>query len=196
MFYGQVLSGLSGTATSYLDTPLAGTGLSPAVAQGASFKQIGRNEPIVFDFVPVVDGYMADFTRMFVLGKLAPPVRDAYEVALAVQAEVARVARPGVTCRAVYEAGVAVAVAAGLGEFFMGHGPGQVRFLGHGVGVELDELPVIANSDLELAEGMVFALEPKFVLPGQGAVGIENTWVVRATGIEALTRAAGVIYEL
>ncbi|MGO8685409.1 MAG: M24 family metallopeptidase [Thermoleophilia bacterium] len=196
MFYGQVLSGLSGTATSYLDTPLAGTGLSPAVAQGASFKQIGRDEPIVFDFVPVIDGYMADFTRMFVIGKLAPSVRDAYDVALAVEAEVVRVARPGVTCRTVYEAGVAVAVAAGLGEFFMGHGPGQVRFLGHGVGVELDELPVIANSELELAEGMVFALEPKFVLPGHGAVGIENTWVVRAAGIEALTRAAGAVYEL
>ena len=56
----------------------------------------------------------------------------------------------------------------------MGHGEGHVRFVGHGVGLELDELPVTRGNDLELAEGMVFALEPKFVLPGLGAVGIEE----------------------
>ncbi len=65
----------------------------------------------------------------------------------------------------------------------MGHGRGQVRFIGHGVGLELDELPVLAASDLELEEGMVFALEPKFVLPGLGAVGIENTWLVGGEGV-------------
>jgi Xaa-Pro dipeptidase len=101
-----------------------------------------------------------------------------------------------VTCRTLYEAGLAVAGAAGLADSFMGHGPGQVRFLGHGVGLELDELPVIAGSDLELAEGMVFALEPKFVLPGQGAIGIENTWVVSSTGIESLTRSPEIVYHV
>ena len=70
MFYGQLLTGASGAVPSYLDTPLAGTGLSAAVAQGVSFKPIGRGEPVVFDFVPVLDGYTADFTRIFSLGEL------------------------------------------------------------------------------------------------------------------------------
>ncbi len=196
MFYGQLLTGVSGTASSYLDTPLAGTGLSPAIAQGVSFKRIARDEPVVFDFVPCVNGYIADFTRIFVLGALAPEMERAFAVALDVQAEIVRLARPGVTCRTLYEAGLAVADAAGLADFFMGHGPSQVRFLGHGVGLELDELPVIAGSDLELAEGMVFALEPKFVLPGHGAIGIENTWVVRTAGIESLTRSREIIYHV
>jgi len=190
MFYGQLLTGVSGGVSSFLDTPLAGSGLSPAVAQGASFKPIARGEPVVFDFVPAVDGYLADFTRMFVIGGFADERFDAaYACARRAQDEVMRVARPGVTCRSVYEAAVAVADEAGLGAHFMGHGPAQVRFIGHGVGLELDELPVLSPNDLVLEEGMVFACEPKFVFPQLGAIGIENTWVVRGDGVERLTTA-------
>ena len=92
-------------------------------------------------------------------------------------------------CRDVYEAALAVAASAGLEAHFMGHGPAQVRFVGHGVGLELDELPVLSRNDLVLERGMVFALEPKFVFPGLGAIGIENTWVVSVDGVERLTRA-------
>ena len=189
MFYGQLLTGPSGTAGSYLDTPLAGTGLSPAVAQGVSFRRVGRDEPVVFDFVSVREGYISDFTRMFVLGELPAPLVRAYDVALAVQADVVAAARPGVTCRALYELAVQRAAGEGLTQGFMGCGEGQVRFIGHGVGLELDELPVLAAGDLRLEEGMVFALEPKFVLPGLGAVGIENTWLVGREGVTPLTVA-------
>jgi Xaa-Pro aminopeptidase len=72
----------------------------------------------------------------------------------------------------------------------MGHGAGQVPYVGHGIGIELDELPVLTGSSLELEPGMVFALEPKFVLPGLGAIGIENTWVVTQDGVERLTHAS------
>ena len=190
MFYGQLLTGLSGTAGSYLDTPLAGTGLSPAVAQGASFRRIGRGEPVVFDFVSVREGYLSDFTRVFALGELPAPLVRAYEAALAVRDDVAALARPGVTCRALYEAALERAAAEGFAAGFMGHGDGQVRFIGHGVGLELDESPVLTSSDVRLEEGMVFALEPKFVVPGLGAVGTEDTWLVEAGGITALTAAA------
>ena len=81
MFYGQLLTGISGAAASYLDTPLAGTGLSPAVPQGVSFRRIGRGEPVVLDFVPVRNGYIADFTRIFSLGELPAPLLDAYRAA-------------------------------------------------------------------------------------------------------------------
>jgi Xaa-Pro aminopeptidase len=189
MFYGQLLTGVSAAAPTFLATPLGGTGLSPAVAQGVSFKAIGRGEPVVFDFVPVRDGYMADFTRIFTVGPLPGELLRAYDAALRVQQAVADTARAGLTCRAVYEVALATADGEGLGAYFMGHGPGQVRFIGHGVGLELDELPVLTGSDLVLEEGMVFALEPKFVLPGLGAIGIENTWLVGRDGIDRLTVA-------
>ena len=189
MFYGQLLTGAGGEAASFLDTPLAGTGLSASVAQGVSFRRIGRDEPVVFDFVAVRQGYITDFTRMFVLGRLPSALQHAYDASLRIQQEVAAAARPGVACRSLYDLALGGAARAGLADGFMGHGAGQVRFIGHGVGLELDELPVLSDNDLELEEGMVFALEPKFVLPGLGAVGVENTWVVTAAGLECLTPA-------
>jgi len=189
MFYGQLLTGASGEVASFLDTPLAGTGLSPAVAQGASFRKIGRGDPIVFDFVSVVDGYTADFTRMFVLGALDRRLEEAYAVARSVQEAVAARARPGVRCRELFETALGMAESAGLAASFMGYGEGRVRFIGHGVGLELDELPVLSPNDLALEEGMVFALEPKFVLPGLGAIGLENTWLVTGAGCQVLTPA-------
>jgi Xaa-Pro dipeptidase len=189
MFYGQLLTGPSGCVPSYLDTPLAGTGLSASVAQGVSFRRIGPGEPVVFDFVPVRDGYMADFTRAYSIGPLGDDLRHAYDAALKVEEAAARAARPGVECRAVWEAARGAAADAGLAANFMGHGAGQVAYVGHGIGIELDELPVLTDTGLELEPGMVFALEPKFVLPGAGAVGIENTWVVTEDGVERLTLA-------
>jgi Xaa-Pro aminopeptidase len=189
MFYGQLLTGVSGCVPSYLDTPLAGTGLSPSVAQGPSFRRIGRGEPVVFDFVPVRDGYLADFTRMYALGPVDAGLLRAHDAALGVQEAATAAARPGAPCRAVWEAARAAAADAGLAGSFMGHGAGQVPYVGHGLGIELDELPVLTGSSLALEAGMVFALEPKFVLPGVGAVGIENTWVVTGDGVERLTHA-------
>ena len=79
---------------------------------------------------------------------------------------------------------------AGLGDRFMGPPGDQARFVGHGVGLELDELPVLAPGFKgTLAAGQTIAIEPKFVFPGQGAVGIENTFVVTASGGEKLTAA-------
>jgi Xaa-Pro aminopeptidase len=189
MFYGQLLTGVSGAVPSFLDTPLAGTGLSAAVAQGVSFKPIGRGEPVVFDFVPVLDGYTADFTRIFSLGELPERLTAAYACARRAQAAAAACARPGVACRVVYEAALAVVAGDGLEAHFMGYGPSQARFVGHGVGLELDELPVLSRNDRLLERGMVFALEPKFVFPGLGAIGIENTWTVTDDDVERLTRA-------
>jgi Xaa-Pro dipeptidase len=190
MFYGQLLTGVSGEVPSYLDTPLAGTGLSASVAQSVSFRRIGRGEPVMFDFVPVRDGYMADFTRAYSIGALPAALTRAYDAALRVQEAAVGAARPGAPCRAVWEAALAAADAAGLAAGFMGRGAAQVPYVGHGIGIELDELPVLTGSSLELEPGMVFALEPKFVLPGLGAIGIENTWVVTDDGVERLTLAS------
>jgi len=196
MFYGQFVSGPNGTVPSYPDTPLAGEGLSPAVAQGVTARSIGRGEPVVFDFVSVRRGYIADFTRVFSLGPLPDACRRAFAVALEIEQKVAAVARPGVECAELYRLALGLAEAAGLGDRFMGTGEMRARFVGHGVGLELDELPVIAAIDEPLADGMVFALEPKFVLPGVGAVGIEDTFVVTPGGAERLSGIAPRLFEI
>jgi Xaa-Pro aminopeptidase len=76
----------------------------------------------------------------------------------------------------------------GLEEYFLGHGDGKVVFIGHGLGLEINELPVItARHSRILQEGMVFAFEPKFVLPPYGAIGIEVDFIVRADCLERVT---------
>ena len=70
----------------------------------------------------------------------------------------------------------------------MGYGEGQVSFIGHGLGLEINELPVItARHGRILKEGMVFAFEPKFVIPGKGAIGLEVDLIVRPQGLERVT---------
>lgn len=188
LFYGHVLSGESGGEPSYFDGPLAGEGLSPAVPHGPGFRLIRQGEPIIIDYVFAYDGYLVDQTRVFALGPLADRWKAAYEAMLAVQEAVEEAARPGVPCSQLYDLAVAKATELGYAEHFMGHDEGQVPFVGHGVGIELDELPVLGRGvDMPLEAGMVFALEPKVAFPGQGAIGIENTWVVTKNGLEALT---------
>ena len=75
----------------------------------------------------------------------------------------------------------------GLADYFMGTGQ-QAGFVGHGVGLEINEPPVLAPRSKEILQpGMAIAIEPKFVLPGIGAVGIENTYIVRDGGLEKIT---------
>jgi Xaa-Pro aminopeptidase len=110
----------------------------------------------------------------------------AYELSVEIQDFVKNIAKPGVLCSELYESAVRIASQHGLKECFMGF-PEPVAFIGHGLGIELDELPVIARGfNMPLKEGMVFAMEPKFVFP-EGAVGIENTFVVTPEGLENLT---------
>ncbi len=75
-----------------------------------------------------------------------------------------------------------MAADAGMEEYFMGHRY-HAGFVGHGVGIEVNELPVLAPRSRDILEaGNVIAVEPKFVIPGIGAVGIENTYIVRDSG--------------
>lgn len=184
--YGHMMSGWNLAIPSFFDGPTGGSGLNPSFPQGSGYKKIVRDEPIMVDYVGVLDGYMVDQARMFCIGKLKPHLMKAYHVAIEIQETVKAMSKPGVLCGEVYEAAMQIAGKNGLTDHFMGW-PESVSFIAHGIGIELDEMPVIARGyNLPLQEGMVFALEPKFVFP-DGAVGIENTLVVTSQGLENLT---------
>jgi Xaa-Pro aminopeptidase len=188
LFVGLAVAGAGAAVPGFFDGPVAGSGLHPAYPLGASERPVGRDEPVMVDFTAVFGGYVVDMTRMAVCGALAPELVRALAVALAVQAEVASGLRPGAVPEDLWARAVAMAEQAGLGGVFMGPPGDQARFVGHGVGLELDEPPVIApGSRVPLRAGQTVAVEPKFVFPGRGAVGIENTWVVTESGGERLT---------
>ncbi len=183
-----VLAGESALAFSFADVPFGGLGLTPAAPYGASRRVIRRDEPVCVDYPTVVDGYVHDQTRTMVIGQLPPTLVRAYETCREILEGVAAAARPGVTGEALWELSVAIAREAGLEEHFMGWGDSRMRFVGHGVGLELDEWPILApKQNTPLEAGNVIAVEPKFFFPRLGAVGLESTFVVTPGGAERLS---------
>jgi Xaa-Pro dipeptidase len=188
LFYGHLMAGDGAAVPSYLSSPTGGTGLSPAVAQGSSLRPIQRREPVLMDYVFALDGYLVDQTRIFALGGLPDELIAGHRAMLEVQNALGVAAKPSATGGELYDLAVELAAELGYGEYFMGHGDERITFVGHGVGLELDEYPFLAKGqDMSLEKGMVIALEPKLIYPGLGVVGIENTHLVTDDGLKSLT---------
>ena len=189
LFYAQIFSGTDSAVPAYVDTPLGGLGLNPSFGQGSGLKRIERNEPIIIDFAGCVDGYLIDQTRVFAIGGISERLRRGYDDMLAVQRRMTEIAVPGASWAAVYDECLALAVEMGYADNFMGSKGSQVSFIGHGLGIEIDEYPFIARgfTDMRLEVGMAFAFEPKVVFPGEGAIGIENTFYISNDGLKQLT---------
>lgn len=186
-YYGHVLTGENSAAITFFDGPTGGSGLNPSYPQGAGAALIRENEPILIDFVTVLRGYLVDQTRIFCVGDLPPHLHEAHRQAVRIRDALAEMGKPGVACSDLYKKAEEMANEGGLANHFMGYVE-KVNFIGHGVGIELDELPIIApgyNHPLE--EGMVFALEPKFIFPAEGTVGIEDVFAVGCDRLEQLT---------
>ena len=183
--YVLVLSGSDAVVPSYGSGPLGGRGASAAFPHSASNRTIGRNESIIVDYCSWADGYMADMTRTFCIGKLPGHMCTAYETALEIQEMLVREARPGAVCSDLWGKVRNIVRTHGFCDHFMGMSH-RVSFIAHGVGIEVDEWPVLAaGMNMVLRPGMVIAAEPKFVFP-DGAVGLENTFVVSSNGLEKL----------
>lgn len=187
LFYGHLLAGDGAAIPSYLASPTGGTGVSSVIGQGAGFRKIGANEPVLVDYVFALDGYISDHARIFSLGRISADLEAAHEAMLEIQEDIKFQARPGAISGDLYELMISLAEKKGYTENFMGVGERRIRFTGHGVGLELDEFPFIAKGQhLALEAGMVIALEPKTIFPGRGVVGIENTHLVTENGLESL----------
>jgi Xaa-Pro aminopeptidase len=186
--YGHLIAGPSGARPSTTPGPTAGTGPGPFLSQGAGMIKLLPHSPILVDYTANVEGYLSDQTRIFSIGTLPEKLERAHEVMIEVQNAMASEGKPGIMAKALYGIALEIVEEAGLTEGFMGH-PQPVPFVGHGVGLELDEWPIIGRgSDFLLEQGMVIALEPKMVFPGQGVVGVESTFTVREKGLEKLNR--------
>jgi Xaa-Pro dipeptidase len=141
------------------------------------------------DFAGNRDGYLVDQTRTFSIGPLPDALRRADEDMRKVERRMEELVPSFPAWGDLYEECLALAVSLGHGERFMGARGAQVSFIGHGLGVEIDEYPFIAKGfrDMRIEPGMTFAFEPKAVFPGLGAAGIENTFLVTEKGVERLT---------
>jgi Xaa-Pro aminopeptidase len=184
-----VISGQAGAIPTSVDVTIAGLGLTAALPQGSSFKVIRRDQPVILDYGGAYNGYITDETRSFVIGSLSEKFIKAHEVAREILEDIMTFAGEGVESTQLFERAQNMAKAKNLDEYFMGYGAGKAGFIGHGLGLELNELPVITPCHPQtLAEGMVFAVEPKFVFPGEGGIGVEADFVIRRGRLERITK--------
>jgi len=184
----HILSGRTGSIVSQSDSPMGGLGLSPAFPVGASMKKIRRNEPILVDFGISYHGYHMDQTRMYAIGSMPDLFIGAYDACREIHYRVLDKVLEGTISKELFELSKKLAEKMGYGEYYLGYGHYKVRFLAHGIGIELAELPYIAAThDYPINEGAVFAIEPKMVFPKKGSCGIENTVIFEKGGYRILT---------
>ncbi|MBQ8502502.1 MAG: aminopeptidase P family protein [Bacteroides sp.] len=196
IFMGSLLAGSNAAAPSPYDFALGGKGVDPSLPGGLDGTLLQPGQSFMVDMGGNFYGYLSDMSRVFSIGKLPEQAYAAHQTCLEIQDAVADKAKPGVTCEELYDTAIEMVTRAGFADNFMGVGQ-KAKFIGHGVGLEINEAPVLApRMKQELQPGMVFALEPKIVLPEVGPVGIENTWAVTAEGVEKLTLCPEEIIEL
>ena len=197
LFMGNVLAGDNADAPSPYDFAMGGAGMDPSLPVGANGTVIHPGTTVMVDMNGDYTGYMTDMTRTFRLGDISAEAMRAHELSREICRTLAEAGRPGTSARELYDTALRMATDAGFAHLFMGHRQ-HAGFVGHGLGIEINEAPVIAPRSRDvLAEGMCIALEPKFVIPGTGAVGIENTYIVRADGpMECITGAPEEIIDL
>lgn len=197
LFMANILTGDNADNPTPYDFAMGGHGAHPSLPVGADGSIIKRGQTVMVDANGNFTGYMTDMTRVFSLGKIADEAVRAHECSRRICHTLAQEARPGAEAKKLYELAIEIVKEENLEDFFMGHRQ-HAGFIGHGLGIQINELPVIAPRSRDiLREGNVIALEPKFVIPGTGAVGIENTYVVTAGGpMQCLTTAPEEIIAL
>jgi len=187
IFMGSMLAGDNAQAPSPYDYALGGAGVSPLLPIGANGSVLEPGTTLMVDMAGNYRPYMDDMTRTYVIEHAPDLAYKAHQVSIDIHKAIVENFKAGTECSDLYNRAEEMARESGLAPYFMGTTQ-QAKFIGHGVGLEINEPPVLSPRSKELLEpGIAFALEPKFVLPGIGAVGIENTYIVREDGLENIT---------
>ncbi len=196
LFMGSVIAGNNADNPSPYDFAMGGGGLHNLLPVSTNGSVMMPGTTVMVDMGGTFTAYMSDMTRVFSIGRVSPLAYKAHQVALEIQSNIEALAKPGIATSDLYNRAIELVKKYELLPYFMGHSQ-QAGFIGHGIGIQINESPVLApRSKDELKEGHIFALEPKFVIPGVGAVGIENSFAVHKTGIEKLTVLNEEIIEL
>jgi len=186
---GLIGFGESSIRPTFLDSPGGNAGISPAVPLfGSRDRKLTQGDLVFIDIGCGYHGYHTDKTMTYMFGMAIPDDAIAiHQQCVEIQNHAASLLTPSAIPSEIYQTIIGSLEPAFL-ENFMGHGNRKVQFIGHGIGLEIAENPVIAHGFNEpLEEGMAIALEPKKGIKGVGMVGIENTFLVTPRGGESIT---------
>lgn len=186
IFMGNVLAGSNAVHPSPYDFTMGGAG-DPILPIGASGVEIMPGTTVMVDMAGNYGACQTDITRTYFLGELPNEVIRAHQLSIELQEWFMTYAQPGAEVSEVYNHCYHRASEEGFKANFMGT-EFQAKFVGHGVGIEINETPVLTPKWKGVfAEGMAIALEPKFVFENIGAVGVENTYIITPEGAENIT---------
>lgn len=189
LFMANILVGDNADNPTPYDFAMGGAGQDPSLPVGANGTVLKPGVSVMVDCNGNYTGYMTDMTRVFSIGKLSDLAYKAHECSIHICRVLEEQGKTGIEAKELYNKAVEIAEASGLSDYFMGHKQ-KAGFVGHGIGIEINEGPVLAPRSKDVLEsGNVIAIEPKFVIPGVGAVGIENSYVVSEDGLVRLTHA-------
>ncbi len=184
---GSVLYGDNADAPTPYDFALGGAGMDPSLPVGANGSIMKPGHTVMVDMNGDFNGYQTDMTRVWRIGEIPEKAFRAHEASRKILRELEKKGKPGFPIAEMCRIADEIVDAADLRGEFMGHSQ-KAGFIGHGVGIELNESPVIMTRNKGcLEENMTIALEPKFVIPEVGAVGVENTYLVTPEGLQSLT---------
>jgi len=185
----HVLSGKNGGMVGMLDSPASGAGTSVAFPCGAGDKLLASNEPIMVDLGFVLNGYHMDETRMFAIGSIPARALKACRAAIEIHNAVLDAVKPDITVAELFAHSRKTAESLGYAEPYLGPPGLKVAFIGHGIGLELVEPPIMARDKSDrLKPGMVFALEPKLVFHNEFSAGVESVFTVTETGARLISK--------
>lgn len=146
-------------------------------------RKLSKSEPVLIDAGVEVKGYKSDLTRVYFLSKINGLIRGVYDIVRGAQLKAIEEIRPGAVISNIDQAARGYIAKKGFAPYFKHN-------LGHGLGLEVHELPNISpKSDIELEEGMVFTIEPGIYLPGKFGIRIEDMVLVTKKGCEVLSGA-------
>ena len=193
---GSVINGDNADVPTPYEFAMGGEGVDPALPGGANGKTMKPGTTVMVDMCGAFNGYQTDLTRVWRIGEVPELAQKAHDCSIRILRALEEAGVPGVPCADLYNLATAIVEEEGLSDYFMGHRQ-KAAFIGHGVGIELNEMPVLTPRSRDvLEENMTIAIEPKFVIPGVGAVGPENTYQVTPKGLRNLTPLKEEMIEL
>jgi Xaa-Pro dipeptidase len=198
MSRGPISSGPNLFKISGVVYTITGVGLSPSVPAGPSRRSISRGDLVIVDIPTLVDGYHADQTRTYILGKADENVRTLYGRLREIADYLIQTIKPGLKCREIYQMAIEKSKELKVADAFLNFGEERMsRMIGHGIGLELNEPPILSMyNDSEVSDGYVVALDMHMMDENVGVVKLEDMILITNDGNEILTRSPRHLFEL
>jgi len=198
MSRGPISSGANLFRISGVVCTITGVGLSPSVPAGPSTRKIARGDLVIVDIPTLVNGYHADQTRTYILGKANEKIKSMHDSLKEIADYLIKNIRIGMKCNETYQMAIDKASELRVSNSFLNFGGGKkAHFVGHGIGLELNEPPMLSkcdNSDIE--NGYVIALETHMLDENIGVVKLEDMILIDKEGNKILTKSPRQLFEI